>query len=230
MKSRKKILVVEDDRFNRLYISIYFQYTADITLCSNGKEALEKLKYEIFDLIITDLKMSKMSGFTLIETIKKLNISTPIIVVSAYSDPLTIDKALNMGVNEYFSKPFLASNLFLSSIKLIFGTKYPHLPSRSFNRLTTLIYNNYRIFNSLNNYISFKDRCTDRQEFLEYQQDVNLKKKILDYSNLKTKLVNLKGNLPGSCSEIYREVYFDFLQTENICDRLYKDVLTDPPY
>ncbi|MBE5746302.1 MAG: sporulation transcription factor Spo0A [Clostridiales bacterium] len=73
---------------------------------SNGIIALEEIKKEKPDVIIMDVVLSGVDGFSLIESINTLNIETKIIVVSSLSLEGFITKALNLGVSYYMIKPF----------------------------------------------------------------------------------------------------------------------------
>ena len=81
----KKLLLVDDNKINRqLILAFLKEYNVIITDCTNGNDAIEILKKEKFDIILTDIQMPEMSGVELIQIIKKeLKIETPIIIISA---------------------------------------------------------------------------------------------------------------------------------------------------
>jgi len=107
------ILVVEDD--------IDIRELERYTLASNGyavlqaehgKQALEVLSSQSVDLIILDIMMPVMDGLTLIKTLRYgLNNTTPIIVVSAKGEESDIITALELGADDYLTKPFSFSEL-----------------------------------------------------------------------------------------------------------------------
>lgn len=114
------ILVVEDD-FDIRELERY-------TLASNGyavltaehgKQALQILGSEAVDLIILDIMMPVMDGLTLIKTLRfSLNETTPIIVVSAKGEESDIITALELGADDYLTKPF-SMNVLTSKIRAV---------------------------------------------------------------------------------------------------------------
>jgi len=78
----------------------------EVDIVNNGKDALEKSKEEIYDCIILDIMMPIMDGLEAVKQMRKLNIKTPIILLTAKS--MTDDKVegLDAGANDYITKPF----------------------------------------------------------------------------------------------------------------------------
>ena len=105
-QKRKKILVVEDVESNFKLIS-YFLSGANTTIlhASNGKEAVDtELTEKNIDLILMDIKMPVMDGFTATKLIREKNPTIPIIVQTAYVDEK--EKAFDCGCSGFISKPF----------------------------------------------------------------------------------------------------------------------------
>src|SRR4030042_1776652 len=71
----------------------------------NGTEALEKLKTEVADIIITDEKMPDLSGMELLSRVKKLERSVPVILITAYGSVSMAVEALKQGAYYFFEKP-----------------------------------------------------------------------------------------------------------------------------
>ena len=91
----QRILVVDDEEIIRESLSYVLKkegYVVDEA--ENGKVAYEKILAESYDLVITDLEMPQMKGTQLIEEIKKLNIQTSIIVITAFGSLDTAITAL----------------------------------------------------------------------------------------------------------------------------------------
>ncbi|MGE5807162.1 MAG: response regulator, partial [Ignavibacteria bacterium] len=89
----ERILVVDDEDIIRESLSYVLKkegYTVEEA--GNGKSALDKLLQEPFDLVITDLEMPVMKGIRLLEEIKKLNIQTSVIIITAYG---SLDTAIS---------------------------------------------------------------------------------------------------------------------------------------
>lgn len=126
----QRILVVDDEDIIRESLSFvlkkegYFVEEAE-----NGKVAYNKLLQESFDLVITDLEMPQMKGTQLIEEIKKLNIQTSIIVVTAFGSLDTAITALRNGASDYILKPVEFDEL-LIKVKRLFEVKSLLLENR----------------------------------------------------------------------------------------------------
>ena len=78
----------------------------DVDVVYNGKDAFDKAKEEIYDCIILDVMMPLMDGFEVVKKIRKLNIKTPIILLTAKSMIDDKVEGLDLGANDYITKPF----------------------------------------------------------------------------------------------------------------------------
>ncbi|MGM0519729.1 MAG: response regulator transcription factor [Campylobacterota bacterium] len=102
-----KILIVEDEStIAKLLQDALKEYFASVAIASNGIEGFEKYKLIKPDIVITDIMMPKNDGLSMTQNIKKYNKETLIIVLSAYSDKQKLLKAIDLGINKYFIKPF----------------------------------------------------------------------------------------------------------------------------
>lgn len=103
-----KLLIVDDDAEMGEYLKNGMGKRFDITLASNGAEALEKLKTADFDLIITDMMMPVMDGVQLCTAVKRSSETAhiPVIMVSSAVDEKDQLNALHSGADDYISKPF----------------------------------------------------------------------------------------------------------------------------
>lgn len=123
---RKRILVVEDEERIRKIISIIIRgEDIDIDEAADGKEALDKVFNEKYDLVILDLMIPEIDGFGVLEKIRD-NPETadlPVIIVSARTSDRDILEGLKGGANYYIPKPFEPQEL-TSSLELILGIKY----------------------------------------------------------------------------------------------------------
>lgn len=107
------ILIVEDHRDMQHYIASVLQKNYQLVIVNNGKEALDKLQTTSIDLIVSDVMMPAMDGFTLLETLKESEAyrEIPIIMLTALADIKYKLNALTIGVDDYLTKPFIASEL-----------------------------------------------------------------------------------------------------------------------
>lgn len=116
---RAKILLVEDHEMNRLVASNTLSLLeVEITEASNGLEAVQLLKEETFDLILMDIQMPIMSGIEATKIIRKeLKVKTPIIALSANAFKSEIDACMQIGMNDYVTKPFEEQDLLRVIVK-----------------------------------------------------------------------------------------------------------------
>lgn len=102
-----KILIVEDEkRLAQLLKDALSDSFFSVVIAKDGNEGLKKFKSFKPDIIITDIMMPVCDGLDMTIKIKKLDGNIPIIVLSAHSDKEQLLKAIDIGINKYFIKPF----------------------------------------------------------------------------------------------------------------------------
>ena len=103
------LLVVDDNSMNRIMLSRYITklgYRA--TLAENGRQALDKLQGEPFDLVLLDVEMPEMDGYQVLEHLKsnpRLR-DIPVIMISAVEELESVVKCIELGAQDYLPKPF----------------------------------------------------------------------------------------------------------------------------
>ena len=101
-----KILVAEDDNAIRDSIGIYLRNANyDVIEAKDGEEAIQKFKSEKIDLIIMDLMMPNLSGEEAILKLREITY-VPIIILSAKGEDYDKIIGLNIGADDYITKPF----------------------------------------------------------------------------------------------------------------------------
>ncbi|BAX78609.1 ABC transporter substrate-binding protein [Labilibaculum antarcticum] len=112
--NHKKILIVEDDDTSIVFLKELFTKTnAEISVCYNGQEAIDKCQSGyIPDLILMDIQLPKISGIEATSIIRKSLTTTPIIAQTAYTSNKDKEQALKAGCNDYLSKPLEPNQLF----------------------------------------------------------------------------------------------------------------------
>lgn len=106
MEISKKILLVEDDESLGYLLSEYLKMkNFDVIWRTNGNAALETLNQEYFDLIILDVMMPEMDGFTLANRIKQQFTETPFIFLTSRSLKIDVLKGFSLGAVDYLKKP-----------------------------------------------------------------------------------------------------------------------------
>ncbi len=115
-----KILVVDDEAPLREIIkkglSQMGGYTAETA--QSGLEAIEKMEKDIFDLVITDLKMPEMDGLELLKTIKGTRPEIMVIMMTAHGSIETAVEAMRIGANDYVTKPIDLNELLIHISKV----------------------------------------------------------------------------------------------------------------
>lgn len=119
---RKLILCVDSEpRVQKFYERTLTSGQQIVTCVSDGMAALEKVEFEKPHLIITEMNLSEMSGLELIEALKETSQNIPVIVVSSTTSKESIEKAEELGVYQYLSKPFRLQELSKAVRKALFG-------------------------------------------------------------------------------------------------------------
>lgn len=109
----KKLLIVEDDK-NISYIiaenAKIEGYECDISY--DGEQGLKKASENIYDLIILDLMLPKIDGFNVCKQLRYDRIYTPVIILTAREDEADKIRGLELGADDYITKPFSVKELF----------------------------------------------------------------------------------------------------------------------
>lgn len=115
-----RILVVEDDEM--ILRTLEFRLKKDgyaISVARNGKEALEKLKHNSYNLVITDLMLPFVTGMEVLSHIKSNLPDLPVIVLSGADEEGTIMDAFKLGADDFIAKPFSPGELTLRVKRLL---------------------------------------------------------------------------------------------------------------
>ena len=103
------ILVVDDDRLNRLRLAHGLQQEGHTSaMAENGRQALEMMRSQPFDLVLLDILMPEMDGYQVLEEMKhedKLR-DIPVIVISGLDEMASIVKGIKLGAEDFLPKPF----------------------------------------------------------------------------------------------------------------------------
>ncbi len=106
-KVKGRILIIEDEKSMREVLRILLEEEAyEVTSASDGLEGIEYIRHNIFDLIITDIKMPKADGFEILKKAKEISPSTVVIMVTAFGTTEAAIDAMKKGAYDYIHKPF----------------------------------------------------------------------------------------------------------------------------
>lgn len=120
MRGSARIAVVDDDVVIQELVKTVFSETGwTIRIFANGKEFVEGLGKESFDLVFLDLMMPVMDGFQVLDYLKQKSVSLPIIIFSALSKKETVIKAVNYGVTSYMIKPLKPERLLMKAAEAL---------------------------------------------------------------------------------------------------------------
>ncbi len=102
-----QILVVDDEDKIRAILQIMLESAGhQVYEAEHGKAALEVLKNEAIDLVVSDVRMDEMDGFGLLAAIREQDMGCPVIFVTAFATLESAVEALRLGAADYLVKPF----------------------------------------------------------------------------------------------------------------------------
>ncbi len=112
----KQILLIDDDELILKVINrILTKEGYDVKTATNGKDALEMLESQKFDLLITDIMMPYSNGYEVISKFKQHPnaVGVPIMVISSIGTEKAVREGLNIGADEYLRKPIMPDELMI---------------------------------------------------------------------------------------------------------------------
>jgi CheY-like chemotaxis protein len=122
----RKLMIVDDNpEIITLYKAVFQRKGYDMLDAFDGINALEKLQDHLPDMFILDIMMPEMNGLELCQRIRALpeHAHTPVLILSAYSDPSLVERAFAAGANDYLIKPGNARNLEEKVHEMLEGAK-----------------------------------------------------------------------------------------------------------
>lgn len=106
-----KILVVDDEKSIREVIRTYAEFEGhEVVEASDGLDAIDKVREEDFDVIVMDIMMPKLDGFSSYKEIKKIK-NIPVLMLSARSEEYDKLFGFEIGIDDYVTKPFSPKEL-----------------------------------------------------------------------------------------------------------------------
>ena len=125
-----KILIIDDERSIRNTLKDILEFEKHtVSLVENGKQGLEILENETFDLIFSDIKMPEMDGIELLNALVEKGIETPIVMISGHGNIETAVESIKKGAFDFIEKPIDLNRLLvtvrnaLNKSKLVVETK-----------------------------------------------------------------------------------------------------------
>ena len=106
MVTKPYILVVDDKEWERKFLKEFLEESGyKVDEAGNGEEAIEKIKNNTYDLVITDLRMGEQSGFDVLKTAKTQSYRPEVIVITAYGTIESAVNAIKLDAFDYLTKP-----------------------------------------------------------------------------------------------------------------------------
>ncbi|MBN1904136.1 MAG: response regulator [Deltaproteobacteria bacterium] len=151
-----RLLIVDDDRTLLSALKTVFDQENVVTVCNDGKKAIDLCRNEKFDLIITDLMMPGANGLEVLTETRKIDPDCLVVLITGFASLETAVQAIREGAYDYITKPFK-----LEEIKIIVNNAREKI---------RLIRENKKLIDDLKN----------------AYEELNMMKKLLDINNVKS--------------------------------------------
>ena len=136
-----KILLLEDDIIlSELITEFLVELGYDVVVCFEGYEALDLIKEHSIDILLLDVGVPNLNGFELLEYLKDIGINTPTIFITSLSSVKDLEKAFDIGCDDYIKKPFELKEL---EVRLNYLIKTHNLNLQEFQFKNGALYNFY---------------------------------------------------------------------------------------
>jgi heavy metal response regulator len=127
-----RILLVEDDKgIVRFIKKGLLENSFSVDVATDGEEGLNSVLHMKYDLIVLDILLPKMDGREVLKKIRSMDIQTPVIFLTAKDSESDIVKGLNLGADDYLTKPFSFNELLARLQAILRRGKAVSSPSRS---------------------------------------------------------------------------------------------------
>jgi two-component system response regulator PilR (NtrC family) len=118
----KKLLIVDDEKSMREFLAIVLRKEGYyVTAVADGESALRLLEQDIFDLVMTDMKMPGMDGLALLRAVKQISPRTIVLMITAFASTENAVEAMRAGAYDYLTKPFQ-----IDEVKLLINKALDH--------------------------------------------------------------------------------------------------------
>jgi len=125
--TRGRLLVVEDrESLRRMLTQALRQEDYDVEEAVDGRQAVERLESEAFDLVLTDLKLPLASGLDVLRAARRIDPSLPVVVMTAYGTVETAVEAMKSGAMDFLEKPIEIDDLY-RVVALAVGERFEEL-------------------------------------------------------------------------------------------------------
>ncbi len=106
------MLIVEDDQDVGIGLQDFFDLKGyDVTLATDGEEAMQKMREQEFDIVLLDIMLPKKNGFDVLQESQELGVTAPVLMLTAKGEQEDILNGFGLGAEDYVTKPFNAEEL-----------------------------------------------------------------------------------------------------------------------
>jgi two-component system response regulator HydG len=106
MQSKKSLLIVDDDFAHRTMLRMLLNWQYEIYEADDGAAAIDEVNNRRFDLILMDIRMTKISGIEALDKIKSIRPDVPVVMMTACKSEEIADQTKNKGASGCLGKPF----------------------------------------------------------------------------------------------------------------------------
>jgi excisionase family DNA binding protein len=118
--STPRILVADDEEAIRELLARALALAEyEVRTVPDGQSAIDLLRREPFQLLITDLRMPGVDGLAVIREARRLSADIPVVVITGYSSEASAIEAINLGVSGYLTKPFRVAKVLAAAAKAL---------------------------------------------------------------------------------------------------------------
>jgi len=112
MPAQPKVLIVDDEeRFRATMCKLLTVRGLEAVTAGSGKEAIEKLRQNPYDVVILDVRMPEMGGVQVLSEIKKIDPQAEVIIMTGYASVDTAKEIMKLGAYDYVLKPYSVEEL-----------------------------------------------------------------------------------------------------------------------
>jgi len=141
MDRKIKLLLVEDEQtLAGIIADTLNERGFEVTLAYDGEAGLKKFHAEHPDVVVTDIMMPCMDGFTLVEHLRKTGSHTPVLFLSARSSADDVVQGFELGGNDYLRKPFAISELIVRIKSLLNRNTGPQTEEQRYREIGSFVF------------------------------------------------------------------------------------------
>ena len=206
-----KLLFVEDEKeLSDAISTLLKENNYEVKQVFDGQEALDALKNDSFDLIILDIMLPKVDGLTVLKNIRSEKNLTPVILLTALGDEKTKVNGLELGADDYITKPFSSNELIARIRAILRRVEKSDTDTLSFGDLS---------LNLLNYDLCANSRCirVSAKEYAIIKLFLENSNRVLSKNEIVAAIWNTDEELESNTVEVYLSFVrrkFDFLKTK----------------